>query len=97
MNHPDDRSGQFPPVAPSETPTPLCECKGHPFNCYNHPRDCGCTQLDEHHERAEFERLFAPIGFDIGRDMGAYSDGQTRCAWHGWIERAKRTAGAERG
>lgn len=21
-----------------------CECKGHPFNCYDHPNDCGCTQ-----------------------------------------------------
>ncbi len=21
-----------------------CECKGHPFNCYDHPNDCGCTE-----------------------------------------------------
>lgn len=21
-----------------------CRCKGHPFNCYNHPYDCGCTE-----------------------------------------------------
>lgn len=21
-----------------------CKCKGHPFNCYNHPYSCGCNE-----------------------------------------------------
>lgn len=24
--------------------TVLCKCKGHPFNCYNHPNNCGCNE-----------------------------------------------------
>lgn len=22
----------------------MCKCVGHPFDCHDHPRDCGCTR-----------------------------------------------------
>ena len=25
-----------------------CDCKGHPFNCYDHPNDCGCNADEQY-------------------------------------------------
>jgi hypothetical protein len=26
-----------------ESPNKQCPCKGHPFHCFDHPHNCGCT------------------------------------------------------
>jgi hypothetical protein len=30
-----------------DTYTVKCPCKGHPFKCFNHPNDCGCSTQGE--------------------------------------------------
>jgi hypothetical protein len=30
---------------PDQSKTTGCDCLGRPLRCYNHPRDCGCTDI----------------------------------------------------
>lgn len=33
-----------------------CECKGHPFECYNHPKNCPCNESEKDKRIAELEK-----------------------------------------